>query len=90
MSGLVEIECVEHIAKNLSFLSGNSNALAHLLMIGRPGTDVIYGLSLVPADKVKLLVPAVVALAYDADLVNYFVFDFRHVHYSFFYFKKIF
>ena len=38
-----------------------------------------YKLSVIPADKVELLVPAVVTLADDANLVNYFVFDFRHV-----------
>ena len=75
---LVEVELVKHVAKSLSLFYGNGNALTHLLMIGRPGADVVNGLSLVPADKIKLLVPAVVAFANDADLVNYFILDFRH------------
>ena len=75
---LVEVELVKHVAKSLSLFYGDSNALTHLLMIGRPGTDVVNGLSLVPADKVKLLVPAVVAFANDTDFVNYFILDFRH------------
>lgn len=76
--GLVEVELIEHIAKSLCLFNGNGNALAHLLVIGRPGTDVVNRLSLVPADKIELLVPAVVALANDTDLVNYFILDFRH------------
>ena len=75
---LVEVKLVEHVAKSLCLFNGNGNALTHLLVIGRPGTDVINGLSLVPADEVKLLVPAVAALAYDADFVYNFILDFRH------------
>ena len=75
---LVEVELVEHIAKCLSLFNRDSNALTHLLMVGRPCADVIYRLSVIPADKVKLLVPAVVALADNTDLINYFVLDFRH------------
>ena len=79
---LVEVELVKHVAKSLSLFYGDSNALTHLLMIGRPGTDVVNGLSLVPADKVKLLVPAVVTLAYDTDLFNDFILNFRHCLFS--------
>ena len=75
---LVEVELVKHITKSLCFFNGNGNALTHLLVIGRPGADVVHGLSLVPADEVELLVPAVVAFANYADLVNYFILDFRH------------
>ena len=75
---LVEVELVEHVAKSLSLFNGNGNALTHLLMIGRPGADVVNGLSLVPADKIELLVPAVVAFANYTYFVNYFVLDFRH------------
>ena len=79
---LVEIERVEHIAEYLSFLNGNGNTLAHLLVVGRPGTKIINRLALVPADKVKLLVPAVIALAYDTDLINDYILDFRHLAFS--------
>ncbi len=75
---LVEIEAIEHVAKHLCFSNSDSDTLAHLLVVGRPSTDVVNGLSLVPADEVELFVPAVVTLAYDADFVNYFILDFRH------------
>ena len=75
---LVKIKGVEHVTEYLRFSSGDSNTLAHLLVVGRPGTKIVNRLSLVPADKVKLLVPAVIALAYDAYLVYNNILDFRH------------
>ena len=75
---LVEIELVEHIAKSLSLVNGNGNALAHLLVVGRPGTNIVHRLSVIPADEIELFVPTVVTLAYNADFVNYFILDFRH------------
>ena len=68
---LCKILSAEHIKESLSLFLGNSDALAHLLVIGRPRTNIVYGLSLVPADKVKLLVPAVVTLAYIFSIVNH-------------------
>ena len=63
---LAEVEAVKHIAKSLSFFNGNGDTLAHLLAIGRPGTNIVNSFSVIPLNEVKLLIPSVLTLANDS------------------------
>ena len=57
----IKILSTEHIKQSLCLFLGNGDALAHLIMLGRPGTDIVNRLSLIPADKVKLYVNGTLA-----------------------------
>ena len=74
----LKLDVGKKVAEFLSLFDGKGDTLAHSVLTFGPGTDVVYGAAVIPADKIDLFGPAVAGFGKHSDLFYDLILNFSY------------